>query len=89
MGEVSRQRQAEWVSRTYVNLKQSSRDPVPLTAKAGSVSFRSSYLVHAAQPFENKNVDSVGGWGIISIVPTMTIGAKRRVRCRGGAAQTI
>ena len=25
-------------------------DPIPLTAKAGSVAFRSSYLVHAAQP---------------------------------------
>ena len=35
--------------------KEELADPVPLTAKAGSVSFRSSYLVHAAQPFENKN----------------------------------
>ena len=30
-------------------------DPVPVTAKAGSVAFRSSYLVHAAQPFENRS----------------------------------
>lgn len=28
--------------------------PVPVTAKAGSVAFRSSYLVHAAQPFANR-----------------------------------
>ncbi len=30
-------------------------EPIPVTAKAGSVAFRSSYLVHAAQPFENKS----------------------------------
>ncbi|MCZ6677228.1 MAG: phytanoyl-CoA dioxygenase family protein [Candidatus Poribacteria bacterium] len=30
-------------------------EPVPVTAKAGSVAFRSSYLIHAAQPFANKN----------------------------------
>jgi hypothetical protein len=29
--------------------------PVSVTAKAGSVAFRSSYLVHAAQAFANKN----------------------------------
>ena len=29
-------------------------EPTPVTAKAGSVAFRSSYLVHAAQPFANK-----------------------------------
>ncbi len=29
-------------------------EPVPVTAKAGSVAFRSSYLVHAAQPFQNR-----------------------------------
>lgn len=28
--------------------------PVPVTASAGSVAFRSSYLVHAAQPFANR-----------------------------------
>ena len=30
-------------------------DPIPVTAKTGSVAFRSSYLVHAAQPFKNKS----------------------------------
>lgn len=29
--------------------------PQPVIAKAGGVAFRSSYLVHAAQPFANKN----------------------------------
>jgi len=29
--------------------------PVPVTAKAGSVAFRSSYLIHAAQPFANRS----------------------------------
>lgn len=29
-------------------------EPTPVTAKAGSVAFRSSYLIHAAQPFANK-----------------------------------
>ncbi len=28
--------------------------PVPVTAKAGAVAFRSSYLIHAAQPFANR-----------------------------------
>ena len=35
-------------------------DPIPVTAKAGSVAFRSSYLLHAAQPFENKSKQR--GW---------------------------
>ena len=35
-------------------------DPVPVTAKAGSIAFRSSYLIHAAQPFANK--EKQRGW---------------------------
>ena len=34
-------------------------DPIPVTAKAGSVAVRSSYLVHAAQPFQNKSKQRV------------------------------
>ena len=40
--------------------KKELGDPIPLTAKAGSVAFRSSYLVHAAQPFENRSKQR--GW---------------------------
>lgn len=33
--------------------------PVPLTAKAGSAVYRSSYIVHAAQPFANRSKQRV------------------------------
>ena len=78
---------AEWVFLIYGNLKENSRIRFPLRRKRGVFH---SVPVTWFTPHNRlrTKADNAGGWGITSIGQTMTIGAKRRARCRVGVAQT-